>query len=104
VDFPATCLADALGHPVERLEVARAMLRRLDAWVEHVEMGRLQPLHDAFADRCDTVSRRVQVLRGEQRYAGRALDVSPLEGLVLLCDDGRRLHLPAAGSTILSWT
>jgi BirA family biotin operon repressor/biotin-[acetyl-CoA-carboxylase] ligase len=103
VDFPATCLADVLGHPLERVEVARTLLRRLDAWVERVEAGRDQRLHDAFAARCDTVNRRVEVRHGEQQYAGRALDVSPLEGLVLLCDDGRRLHLPAAGSTILSW-
>ncbi|MFW6065242.1 MAG: biotin--[acetyl-CoA-carboxylase] ligase [Planctomycetota bacterium] len=103
VDFPATCLAETVGHPLERAEVAREMLRRLDEWVEHVETGRFGPLHDAFTSRCATINRRVEVRCGRRKYAGRALDVSPLEGLVLLSDEGRRLHVPAAGSTILSW-
>ncbi|MGC9455475.1 MAG: biotin--[acetyl-CoA-carboxylase] ligase [Phycisphaerae bacterium] len=103
VDFPATCLADAVGHELERVEVAREILRRLDEWVEHVETGRMRPLHDAFTSRCATINRRVEVLCSGRKYAGRALDVSPLEGLVLLSDEGRRLHVPAAGSTILSW-
>lgn len=103
VTFPATCLADALGHTLERVEVVRELLRRLDAWVELIERGRFGDLHDAFAGRCATINRRVEIRNGQITYAGRALDVSPLEGLVLLCDDGRRLHLPASGSTILTW-
>ncbi len=103
VDFPATCLADSLGHPVERIELVRELLRRLDAWVEHVDADRLEGLAEAFAARCDTLNRRVTVRHGGREHVGRAIDVSPFEGLVLLCDDGRRLHLPAAGSTILNW-
>ena len=36
------------------------------------------------------------------RYVGRLLDVSPLEGLVLSLDDGRYVRLPAETTTILS--
>lgn len=34
VDSPATCLADHVGHALERIEAVRAVLRRLDKQVE----------------------------------------------------------------------
>ncbi len=99
---PATCLADSLGEPVERVEVARALLRRLDRWVEAVEAGDTEPLHARWLERCRMLNERLTVRSGDSVYAGRVLDVCPRNGLVLACDDGRRLHLPAEGATILT--
>jgi len=98
---PATCLAEHLGGPVERVEVARAVLRRLDRWVDAVQAGQSEPLHARWLQRCGMLNERLRVRFGGQVYAGRVLDISPREGLVLACDDGRRLHLPAGGTTVL---
>ena len=101
VDNPATNLAAEVGHPVERIELARELLRRLDEWVGRIAAGRLELLHDSWLGRCGMINQRVEILCDEARYIGRAVDVSPLEGLVLECDDGRCVHLPAAKSTII---
>lgn len=101
IDSPVTCLADHLGHPVERIELIRAVLRRLDRWVGRISAGRLGRLHSAWLSRCGMINQRIAVLCKGIRHVGRVLDVSPLEGLVLSCDDGRRVHLPAECSTVL---
>ncbi len=101
VDALAVSLAEELGHPVERIEIVRAVLRRLDQWTRRVEAEQLEELHSVWLARCGMLNERITVVCGGKRYVGRALDVSPLEGLILSCDDGQRLHLPAESSTVL---
>jgi BirA family biotin operon repressor/biotin-[acetyl-CoA-carboxylase] ligase len=101
VDAPPMNLRHFLGHEVERIELVRALLRRLDARVEGVARGELDELHSAWVVRCDMINQRHTILCDGRRHVGRVLDVSPLEGLILACDDGRRLHLGAQGSSVL---
>ena len=101
VRFRAAGLAEHLGHPVERTEVARQVLRRLDGWVGRIAAGDVGGLRDAWVARCGMVNQRVTVACEGRRHTGRVLDVSPLAGLVLRADDGRVLHLPAATATVL---
>jgi BirA family biotin operon repressor/biotin-[acetyl-CoA-carboxylase] ligase len=101
VDAPATHLAAHLSHPADRAETARAILRRLDAWVDAIARGDLRALHDAWVGRCGMLGERVAVLSGGRRRVGRVWDVHPLEGLVLVDDHGTRAVLPAAGASIV---
>lgn len=101
VDRPATDLAALTGSPVERIEVVRHVLRRLDHWVGEIASGRLEGLHDLWTGRCAMVNHRAAVLCGGRRYEGRVLDVSPREGLVLRCDQGQTVRLPAETSSLL---
>lgn len=101
VDRPATCLADHLGGPVERVEVIRALLGRLDEWVGRVAAGQLDELHRGFVSRCRMINQRVVILCGGQSHTGRVLDVDPLGGLVLCHDDGSRVYLPAEGASVV---
>ncbi|MHC4982767.1 MAG: biotin--[acetyl-CoA-carboxylase] ligase [Planctomycetota bacterium] len=96
----ATCLADHAGHPLERIEVVKSLLRRLDGWVGAVEQRKLPELHSAWLARCGMLNQRVAVLAGGQRYVGRVLDVSPMEGLVLALDGGQTLHFAAESATL----
>jgi len=101
VDRPATCLADHLGHPVERIELARAVLRRLEEWTVRIAKRGIEELHAAWLARCGMINHRSAIVCAGKRYVGRVLDISPLEGLTLCCDDGRTVRLPAKGSTVL---
>ena len=101
VSRPTTCLAERAAHYIERIEVIRAVLRRLDAWVDRIARGQSADLRRPWVRRCGMINQRVRVRCGESCYEGRALDVSPLDGLVLCRDDGQRVHLPAAESTVL---
>jgi BirA family biotin operon repressor/biotin-[acetyl-CoA-carboxylase] ligase len=102
VETPATCLADHLGHPVERVEVVRSVLRRLDGWVARIAEGRLGELREAWLSFCGMLHERVAAVSEGRRYVGTVLDVSPLEGLTLGLDDETRVHLPAVSTTIQS--
>ncbi|MFB3892995.1 MAG: biotin--[acetyl-CoA-carboxylase] ligase [Phycisphaerae bacterium] len=101
VDRPATCLADELGHSVERIEVARAMLRGLDQWIEKIARSDLRGLHKAWMDRCGMINRRMAILSEGVRHVGRVIDVSPLEGLALCRDDGSTVWLKACESSVV---
>jgi len=101
VDYPATCLAEHLAGPVERIDVIRAILERLDAWVGRVEAGQLAELHEEFVGRCRMINQRVVIQCDGRRHTGRVLDVDPLGGLVLCHDDGSRVQLPAASSSVV---
>ena len=101
VDFPATSLSEHLADAPERVEIIRALLRRLDAWVQAVAAGQLEGLHEAWMARCCMLNERVTVLCSGHKYIGRVLDVRPLRGLELVDDRGTHVHLPAAGATIV---
>ena len=102
VDSPATSLSEYVGHDFERLEVLREVLCRLDAHVSEIAAGSLVGLHDVWIPRCGMLNRRIEVASGGHVYAGRVLDVSPLEGLILAIDSGQIVHLPAECSTVLA--
>ena len=101
---PATCLADHLPpegrDPSLRVAVARAILQRLDEHVADIDAGRLEGLHAGWMRRCGMIGERTTVVCAGVSHTGRVVDVSPLEGIELVTDDGLRIHLPAATSTV----
>jgi BirA family transcriptional regulator, biotin operon repressor / biotin---[acetyl-CoA-carboxylase] ligase len=101
VDQPAADLAAQTGAPVERTEVIRHVLRRFDYWVGQIGRGRLEALRQGWISRCGILNQRLAVLSAGHQYVGTVLDVNPLEGLVLRCDEGMTVHLPADASSIL---
>lgn len=100
VELPATSVAEHTGGAADRLEIVRAVLRRLDDWVERIPAD-LVDVRRRWLARCGMVNQRLTVASGGREYVGRVLDVSPLEGLVLACDDGRTVQLTAAASSIV---
>ena len=101
VDSPATDLACHLGQPVERTEVIRAVLQRLDGRLAPMDGRELDELHRAWLARCAMINERITARCDGVCYAGRVMDVSPTDGLTLCCDDGCRVQLPAERTTIL---
>jgi BirA family biotin operon repressor/biotin-[acetyl-CoA-carboxylase] ligase len=100
VDLPATSVAEHTGGVANRLEIVQAVMRRLDQWLVGLP-GAMAELRSGWLARCDMINQRLTVSSAGRRHVGRVLDVSPLEGLTLLCDDGRRVLLPAASSSIV---
>ncbi|MDY6913457.1 MAG: biotin--[acetyl-CoA-carboxylase] ligase [Planctomycetota bacterium] len=101
VDRPAIALAEHVGRPVERIEVVRCVLRRMDKWVARITAGKLDKLHSQWMSRCGMMNERITALCRRRRYTGRVSDVDPLKGLILFDDHGRSVHLPAEYTTIL---
>jgi len=101
---PATCLSDHAQGPLERIDLVRSVLQRLDAWVEQITDGDAaavtRRLHDQWVTRCGMINQRVTVRCGGERFVGRVLDIDPLEGLILQTDSGQQIRLPAATSSV----
>jgi BirA family biotin operon repressor/biotin-[acetyl-CoA-carboxylase] ligase len=98
---PATDLAAHVGSPVERIEVVRHVLRRMDYWIGEIGLGRLAELRQGWVGRCGILNHRITVLSKGRKYVGRVLDVSPMDGLVLRCDQDVTVRLPAESSSII---
>lgn len=102
VDKATTSLSEQLGCDIERIELVRSVLRRLDEWVGRVSAGAIESIHDAWISRCDMLGRHVEVLCEARRYVGVVIDISPTEGLILQIDGGLRMALPAQSSSVLA--
>jgi BirA family biotin operon repressor/biotin-[acetyl-CoA-carboxylase] ligase len=100
---PATHLSDH-SEAARPTELLRSILRRLDYWRGEIVARRYDTLHAEWLRRCGMLHQRVRILSGGVEYVGRAVDISPLEGLVLARDDGVHVHLHAAVSTVLEST
>ena len=96
----AVSLRQALGGGVDRVEVAQALLKRLDYWIGEVSEGRVDALHEDWSVRCDDIGRHLTVLSDGYAYSGRVLDVSPTQGLLLQLETGPVRAFDGACTTV----
>ena len=90
-----TSLSGLLGRRVDRSEVARDLIARLDAlYGEAVDRGP-GPLDRAWADRSEHLG-RVAVETPGGRFVGRLADLGLIRGAVIVRDDGEILVIPTA--------
>lgn len=101
VEKPATSLRDHTPQHMDRNEIIRCVLQRLDHWVAAISDGKLKKLHDGWRNRCGMINQWISVQSNGDCYTGRVLDVDPLDGLVLCDERGVHFHIPAAGATVL---
>jgi BirA family biotin operon repressor/biotin-[acetyl-CoA-carboxylase] ligase len=92
-DFPeelhgtATSLRILLGGPVDRSELARALIRRLDDWYDRGWSLGPDVLNPAWRDRSEHLGRLVQVATPSGSYVGRLVDLDLRRGLTLAKSD-----------------
>jgi BirA family biotin operon repressor/biotin-[acetyl-CoA-carboxylase] ligase len=84
----ATSLSAVRGRDVDRQELARALLRSLDAWFEEVRQGHTQLVANHWRRFSATLGTRITVRSGRHRFTGRVVDLSDAFGLTLQLDDG----------------
>lgn len=99
--YPATSVAEAAGRPVDRLELLRALLRRLDHWHARLMAGEQAALHAAWRDRLSGIGEPVRVETGAGPIAGRAEGVDAT-GALLVRDPAGRLHTVTTGDVGLA--
>ncbi|MDI3298465.1 MAG: biotin--[acetyl-CoA-carboxylase] ligase [Bacillota bacterium] len=89
VRLPTTSLVRALGRPVPRAELGRALLLRLHERVEELRAGRLGGLLAAYVSRVSGLGEEVTLVQGEGRLRGRLMAVRADGGLELVTADGQ---------------
>lgn len=84
----ATSLRIETGQPVDRAELAAAILRELDRDYARVCRGQFEAVADEWESRCTTVGRDVVIQVGERRIAGRAESLDADGALLLRTQHG----------------
>jgi BirA family biotin operon repressor/biotin-[acetyl-CoA-carboxylase] ligase len=90
----ATSLCILSGRRIDRSELARALILRLDAWYD---LGRTQgpeSLNPAWRDRSEHLGRTVEVTTPQGPALGRLDDLHLQDGLSLTLPDGLRRQVP----------
>lgn len=96
--YPPTTLNHELGREVDRLLLLRAILQRLDSYLDDVALG--TPVQEAWRKRLVTLGQRVKVTQGEAVEEGLAVDVGENGELVVQRDDGTRVSILAGDVTL----
>lgn len=99
--YPATSVAEASGRPVSRLELLRALLRRLDRWHGLLLAGNRKPLFEAWRSRLGGIGEPVRVETPAGPVEGRAEGVDS-GGALLVRDSAGRVHTITAGDVGLA--
>lgn len=97
----ATSLEIESKHPVDRVKVARAILRRLDHFLADVDRIDDQDLSLLWQRRSADINARVNLQHDGRAYAGRIVEVHPRTGLLLQLDTGARREFDPATTTRL---
>lgn len=92
----ATSLAAELGHELDRRELLRALLSRIDAWYSTLRRGARSALIDAWRERLSTLGQAVRAETPQGMIEGQAIDVTATGALVIEDADGHR-HVVTAG-------
>ncbi len=98
--FPATCLEDALGHPVDRWTVLRSILTNLADWRRRLstpEFFKTWEDHLAFKDEWVQVSGA-----GDSGWTGRLAGLSPSGSLRLVDQSGHEFLVDAGDVSLRS--
>jgi BirA family transcriptional regulator, biotin operon repressor / biotin---[acetyl-CoA-carboxylase] ligase len=96
----ATSLHILSGHRVDRSELARSLIRRLDAWYELGRTEGPESLNPSWRDRSEHLGRTVEVTTPGGTVLGRLDDLHLQHGLSLTLPDGHRRQV--AGREVLS--
>jgi BirA family biotin operon repressor/biotin-[acetyl-CoA-carboxylase] ligase len=83
-----TSLAEAVGRPVDRVELLRAILSAFDARYDALLRGETAVLDRDWSRRSGVVGRRVRVTQGGEAVEGTATSVGALAGVTVALDDG----------------
>jgi BirA family biotin operon repressor/biotin-[acetyl-CoA-carboxylase] ligase len=107
-DFPekikktTTSLAVEKGAPLDRTLLARKILKHLDRLISISSEDAVEEIGQAWRDLSSILGGRVRLLEKGKEFAGRVLDLSPREGIMLELDSGAQRLFRSEEVTLLS--
>lgn len=84
----ATSLGEVSHREIDRVWLARELLRSLDGWFEEAKRGHTELVGNHWRRFSSTLGTRVTIVQGGHRFTGRVVDVSHSLGLTLEMDNG----------------
>lgn len=96
----ATSLQAELGRPVQRAELALAVLRELDADYLRVRQGRFRQVAEEWESHCATIGQRVSIRIGDRSISGAAEALGE-DGALLVRTEHGHLEPITGGDVVL---
>lgn len=97
----ATSLEMESRHPINRAQLATALLHRLDHWLVRPHAWNYQDLRAAWVARAEPPGRELTLRTGARTWHGTIVDIDPASALVVRLDDGSIRAFNAAETTVL---
>ena len=91
---PATSLMALCGRRLDRSELARAVIQRLDLLYDRSRGGSLKMVWDRWRELADLVGQPVCVERPHDELRGRLVDLRPERFVLLQRENGERVRIP----------
>ncbi len=98
--YATTNLSAALGRPVARLAILRALLQRLDYWHLQLQQGAIDYLFTRWRELLVTLQQDVQIETASGILTGYAEDVEP-SGALRIRDANGVVHIISSGDVCL---
>jgi BirA family biotin operon repressor/biotin-[acetyl-CoA-carboxylase] ligase len=86
----ATSLELATDHPVDRVAVARELLKALDRRLAPELWGQTEQVHRDWLAYAEPIGQKVRLRREGQDYAGWTVEVDPVGGLIVKLETGQQ--------------
>lgn len=97
----STSLEMASAQPIDRVAVARELVRALDKWLaDNARLGD-QAVLEAWLTHAEPIGQRVRLRHQGLEYSGHTVEVDPWGGLIVQGDDGRREWFDPMLTTLL---
>lgn len=97
----ATSVSLEVGWDVDRVSLARSVLREIDSRYRELVEGRLDDILSEWRSACSTLGRSIGLRTGSGDVRGRAVDVDERGSLILEAEDGSRRAFAAGEVTII---
>jgi len=91
---PATSLMALCGHRLDRSEIARSLIQRLDHYYQLAHAGNAAPIWTRWRESADLIDRPVRVERADGELFGWLKDICPHRTIVIEDASGRLVRMP----------
>jgi BirA family biotin operon repressor/biotin-[acetyl-CoA-carboxylase] ligase len=102
LDRPATSLMMLCGRRLDRSELARSLIERLDDYYQLAVRGDSEPMWQRWRSLADLIGQPVRVERPGGNLCGQLIDLYPPRGVSLRIASGEVIDLPAEQVTSIA--
>lgn len=88
--IPATSLSIEKKSSINRIELARNLLKSIDKWYIALKGAHYERILERWRALCVTIGQELTLIEGDKLYHGKMIDISHSGGIILHFDDGSK--------------
>lgn len=100
IKHKATSLFMEMGRNVDRVELFKNVLFEVENYIDSYLLKLDTEILDEYKELCATLGRNVEVIRGNQRLIGKAIDIGSTGDLVIETETGQKVLVNSGEVTV----